>query len=394
MNSEVKIKVAGVDYLARAFSIESNLLQPADAFSVEIPNPSGKLAGKFEPFDAVQVLVDETVQMTGWVDDVNYRPGSVEITGRDRFGQLTDVSATPQTLANLDLRGIAERLSSPFVTEWIFDNEENRRRLQTAKRRYSYLKRKADAYADYVSNNAAALFRETASGAAELDRKRLAKAKANIAAIRSEIFPRTKVSPGETPMQVIERAAAKTGLLVWQASDGRGVIAKPSYDQQPAYRIALYPSSSTSSLQNNVLGFQHTVSGRDLFASYRIQGTAANTETTSGEGSRHEVTESQSVALDRQVIIPRGGGQTRRQAQLELARDVQRRQFDAMTLSYTVSGLSQGGMLWQVDTMVSVDDYVNGMVGSYYLTRRLFKGSLAEGQQTEIELHPAGIYLA
>jgi len=416
VRSEVVIQVAGLDLLASGYSIESSLLSPADAFSVEVPNPGGKLAGKIAIYDECRVLVDDTVQMTGWIDDINDRPGVLELVGRDRFGQIVDCCAEPQTLAGLDLQQIAEKLAAPFVTEWRFDNEENRAKLQTARRKYRYLKGQADQYDAFVSGSSAL---SQLSFPRKLDDTRLKAAAANLAKIKAIVFPRIKVQPGEKIAEVIQRAAAKTELHVWQAADGAGVIARPNYAQAPQYSVWLYPPDHADKRRNNVKAFAHTRSGRELFGEYRIAGTAANTPTTSGEGSRHEVTRTSSwwtdetlrakratqkvaseppevgtCAASRKLIVARGSGQNRQQAQRELDRDIAERQFNAHVLTYTIEGHAQDGRLWQVDTLVSVDDQVTGHSGNWYVVRRRFEGSLGGGQQTELELRQPGLWLA
>jgi prophage tail gpP-like protein len=213
--------------------------------------------------------------------------------------------------------------------------------------------------------------------------------KSNLTKLRAVVFPRIKVQRGETRMAVIQRAAEKCGLMVWQAADGSGVIARPNYTQPTNYRIGLHPSTSPRSLESNVISWEHQLTGRETFATYRLSGTSANTANAYGAASHHDLDESDTaVTLARHLIVASTGA-NKAQAKAQLERDVQRRRFEAVALRYVVAGHQQNGLLWQVDSMVAVDDTINNIVGDYYLTKRRFECSKDRGQTTELTLHPA-----
>lgn len=417
--NDVRIVVAGRELSNwQSYTIESALFTDADAFTFTVANPNGELSKVFSKFDSVQVLVDGTVQMTGFIDDINLRTdpdsgSTLELIGRDKFGQLIDVSADAQTFTKLDLGQIAIKLSQPFVEEWIFDNELNRAKLQRAKRKTAQFapptaQDKADARRKRImevllpkgataAQRKAALEKLHASNraAAAADASKvvsLKKAKATLAKIRAEIFPRVKVEPGDSPLELIKRHADRADLMVWMAADGKGVIARPNYDQAPSYSLYHYPLTNPDRILNNVLSANIAISGREQFATYTIAGHSANTSVTFGPGSTHELSSTDSaIPLQRTKII-NGRGQNKQQTKKELLRDIQQRQFEALQLSYTVPGHSQNEILWQADTIVDVDDQVNGQQGNFYLVTRRFVGD-EEGQRTELELRPKGVFL-
>ena len=397
--SEVRIIVAGVDYPVAAYQIESNMLQGADAFGVSLPNPGGVLAGKFAPFDAVQVVLDDTVQMTGFIDEVNESgsPGSgatIELVGRDKFGQLVDHCPEPGQISGLDLAQVAAKLSDPFGIDWIFDNEENRSKLQIARAKYARLDKQAKQdKAEYERQTL--LSRLTVGNSVNaLNETRLEKLKANLAAIKLVVFPRIKVEPGDRVLDVLQKYAKKTGFMIWQAADGAGIIAKPSYNANPSYQICLFPPSHHDRHRNNVRSYNHTARGADRYATYRAIGYSGNTSTTSGKGSRHDLTETDAgVPLARHLVIGGGGGQNRKQAKEELSRQRQQAEFDSDVLSYTMGGHTQSELLWQVDTIASVEDRMTNRTGSWFITRRRFEGTMNGGQTTELTLHRPNVLL-
>ena len=402
-----------------AYDIESSLLTPADAFSFTISNPQGRHSADVSKFDPVQVLVDGTVQMDGYVDGIRLQSSpdsgsTMEIVGRDRFGQLVDVSADPQTIRNLDLGQIAAKLGAPFVTQWEYDNESNRQRLLVARARagrYQPLnaKQKKDRLINALvkillppdQRTAANIARAPAKEAAvrraliKADASRaksLAAAKANLAKIRAEVFPTIKVEPGDSPMSVIVKAAQRSELLVWLAADGRGIIARPNYDQPALFSLWHYPLTSTDRRFNNVRDIAWALDGSKQFAEYRIAGHGQNTAVTFGTGSFHEVSlQDSGVPLSRKKIV-RGTAKNRKRAKIQLERKIQRVNFNALTGVIDVRGHGQNGLLWQVDTLCAITDAVNGQQGDFYVSKRRFVGD-ESGQRTELEVHPPRVLL-
>jgi prophage tail gpP-like protein len=434
--ADVRIRVNGRDFTDWLdYQIESDILQPADAFSFTLENVEGRLNGLIAKHDAIEVLVDGTVQLTGYVDGLSWGgdagSGNVlAVEGRDRFGQLLDVSAEPETIKNLDLKQIAAKVGSPYITQWRVENEDNRKRLQTARKQVAKLsppteQEKAEAererrltsiriqtadvnnIEDYFALTPAVraakekdaietLAAQTSAAiAAESARSEsLKKAKANLAAIRAILYPRVKVDPGQTKWAVLEKVVARQGFAIWQAANGVGVIARPNYDQAAQYNVFLHPASSEDAKKNNVLSWSVTDNGREQFARYRLVGNAANTLNAFGENSRYDETgETDGIPLDRQLISA-GNGQNKAEARRELARDIDRRNFESLELNYTIPGHAQNGRLWQVDTIVDVDDQVTGYAGQFYCVRRRFTVDVNGGQITEISLRKKGIWLA
>lgn len=400
------------------YSIESDLLTPADAFNFKIANPQGEFSSVVNRFDEVVVMIDGTVQMTGFVDDINKATDAdsgttLEVVGRDRFGQLADVSADPKTLTGLDLGQIAVKLGQPFVERWIFHNEDNRRRLLVARKRVAAVapssaqKKKDDRRARIAlqllpagatpAARAAALERLNASNRAAVTAeqarsKALTKAKANLAKVKREVFPRIKVEPGDSPLEIITKAAERAELMVWMTADGQGVIARPTYDQAAVFTLWHYPLASADRQFNNVRSISWQLSGAEQFSNYRISGHSANNRNTSGTGSRQESSLTDSATTLARKKIIRGSGKSRRQAKIQLEREIQRRNFKSLVCTVEVPGHGQDDLLWQIDTLCAITDEVNGHSGQFYLTKRRFVGD-EQGQRTELTFHQPRILL-
>lgn len=370
------------------YEIESDIFSPADAFSISISNIGGEAIDKVSVFDPVQVVIDGTVQMTGYVDEVNRsihgdQGPTIEVTGRDRFGQLVDNAAPPKNYNRVNLVDLAQTIATPWVTEWISDNEENRVKLIKARQQVARL-----------SQQIARFEKVGDKYKAEVLAKRKARAQANLSRIRAKHTPRVKVEPGETIFEVLERFAAKSGMLLWQAADGKGIIARPNYDQKPLYAFLIAPDGDPAQQQNNVLGISVVESVQDRFKTYRMVHTSGNTSSVSGSTVRYDVTSTDDeVPLERTMVGTASDAQNRREALDFAERERDRRRFDSLKIQLTVRDHGQNDVVYQVDTMATLQDKVNGIDGTFYVSRRRFIGD-DSGQTTELELRQPGVFLA
>lgn len=375
------------------YAIESDIMVPADAFSFSLSNDAGSMAGVIKKHKKIEVLVAGTLQMTGYVDEVNYdvdpSRSVVEVVGRDLFGQLIDSCATPQTINSADIRTLAELLGPPHVPVWDVHNEENRTLLLNARKKLRSLRRELDKFSSqsFPDTFDRALKDQDLKKAVEI-------ASANLSKLRQRFAPRIKIEPGDTVMDVLTKHATRSGFLIWLSADGKGVIAKPNYDQRPRFALFQYPPTTPDSARNNIKKTRVTESGREQYSNYRIVGTTGNTLANFAGSSRFDTSESSDgTELERTLIEHKNTSQSLADAKEQLQNDIARRDFEALEISYTVAGHVNSGELWQIDSMVSVDDQVTGHVGNYYLTRRRFVGN-GEGQTTELTLRPAKVLLA
>lgn len=344
MTAEIKMVVGDSEFTKwQRYEIESDLLKPADAFSLTAPNNDAEMAGVVAPGDVVKILVDGEPQMIGHVDDVNYsctpeQGAQVEVVGRDLFLFLVDCSAPLLSLRKKTLLQLAEQLAE----EWIFDW----------------------------------------SGP-----------------VTSQQISRIKIEPGETVLDVLLRFAAKEKLLIWIDPDGEGQIGRPNYTQSISYRLCLYAGSNPDRRHNNIRQQSVSESWRGRYSTVTVYGTTGNTAANYGKSSRKKA-----IALDadidpeRPLIITDGDVKTLQQAQDRANEEVARRKFEGTTLTYTASGhygtLPDGTRnLFQADTLADVHDELSDHHGTYYMTRRQFRLD-EDGPTTELELHPKGLWLA
>lgn len=396
MTSDVHIVVDGEELRDwTSYQIESDILQPADAFSFTVANTAGKHSGKFQLFDPVQVIIDGVPQLSGYVDEITRGVSSdagptLSIVGRDTFGQLVDCCAEPKQYRHVSLLALAEAIASSWIASWSVENERNRIELLRLKREVAFLKS----------------YRTTIE-AAPIDFERVfvepmlilqeGIRSARIAELERGLFQNVKVEPGERVFEILDRASRKLGFLLWCAADGTGIIARPNFTQSPIYELHHHAMDHPQARQNNIIESEVTERGAERYAAYRFLGTAGNSKKDYGTAARFrsdlEDDEMPVVMPYRRLLIESVEGKTRKEIDTQAKRDLQQRRFDGLELNYTVRGHRNRGLLWQADTMAIVEDSLNAVTGSYYVSGRRFVGDVNGGQRTELRLHRPGTLL-
>lgn len=394
--NDVRVVVDGTEFSNwQRYAIESDLLQPSDAFSFTAPNLKGSdgkyLATVIKKGARVTITLDGVPQMVGYVDEQkvtrNKDDGEVvEFTGRDDFQFLVDCSATPESLKAMDLKKIAERLGGTWIKTWQVEANSNRAKLMGAKRRAAFLKSHATEV-DKLGGASKAL--------TEVLEGKVAAAAANLAKIKAAVFPRVKVEPGETPFDVIQRLAHRAGMLVWCAANGDGIIARPSYGDAAFYKLLAYARDDARRQANNVITIERTSSWRDQYSTITVLGSSGNTKAISAASARHKqsATEASIKAGLRPLIIQNGDVRNLKDAKDQAQREVDRRAFEADLINVKVRGHYNQGWPWQIDFLCDVQWPSAGVEAVYYVTKRRFYGS-KDGRFTDVQLQPKGKLLA
>lgn len=338
---EVKLIVGGEELTGwDQWEVESDLLYPANVFSISAQNKAGRLASKPRPGDAFKLMLDGKKTMVGYVDDVVHdtdeNEARVSVNGRDNFGPLVDCSATPKTHRNVTLLTLAQTLTAPWSLTW-------------------------------ATNSAAPTLKTHKS---------------------------VKVDPGESIMDVLQRVAEKERVLLWCAADGTCYIGRPSYSLAPVHRLRLHLPASGQTGDNNVMTSRVTRSWRDRFATITVAGTGANDANACARTShrRYVITDS-GVASARPMIMINGDIRTLDQAKTLATLEYQKRLRDSVELEYSVPGHygtpateSQSPALFDVDQRVDLVDEPAGISSAkVLLIRRRFVMD-ESGPRTDLSL--------
>lgn len=353
--------------------IESNMLEPSDAFSVSCTNKDGVLAGAIAPGDKVRITLDDINVMVGRVDDVNYeddRDSRVTVAGRDLFLYLVDAHIEEaKTYKDLSLLTLAQNLTQ-------------------------------DAWG--------ITWRSTESAAAQL-------------------LKRVKVEPGDTPWDILQDQIKKKDILIWLDPDGIAQIGKPVYAQDSSYQLLRYVTEGTQRQHNNIIRGSVSETWRDRPSKIIVLGQSGNTfvdyaaattkrsiiedhnvarwltatfvtgePTTTTVRPRRPATAIDMSIDDKPMVFTGGNIRTLVEATAMANREMGRRKFDSTVLTYTVRGFygrkERANALWTPNTMADVNDEMSGAQGQFFVTRRKFIRD-ETGDFAEVELHPAGVWL-
>lgn len=192
-----------------SYSIDVDLLQPADAISITMP--LDRRTWDSCPLDGVyRVFIDDTPVVSGFVDSKLDNGDSFTIQGRDRTGRLVDESVPGAGLTIRDklLSQAVLEIVRPWYSAVTFSNAADRR-LRRGRGRKVHASR------------------EPALSAAQW-----------------RAIPR-KIDAGTSRQEALERILGPLQLISWGAADGETlVVSRPHFRQAPQYSFIAHPARS------------------------------------------------------------------------------------------------------------------------------------------------------
>jgi len=361
------------------YEVESDMLNPADSFSLGLAPVDSELYELCAPDTAVQVLIDGAPVLRGLIGERSTggdrSSGDViRISGMDLGGRLLEESMDLISFKDLTIGALVAQAAAPWFTTVTFSNARNR---------------------DLVRGRRSGKARAASEPAGLVARKGAPK----------------KVSPGETRWETMVEFLEGSEILIWSSGDGKEiVIGRPNYQQEPQYRFFVAAAGSTRTREVNVVRWEErdsvderysqvTVVGAGKGDSYNYgqrliknQGHALNGSGTSGIGS--DFTHRKILIIGDDNV--RSPADAKQRAELEMAsRDAKRH---VVTLTLRGHGQpyqrGQAPTLYAFDTVCHYENEVTGAKGRYLITRVRFREDRVSGQTTEIEMVPTGTRLS
>lgn len=314
-----------------SYEISHNLYSADSNFQFTPGRPSTKICAG----DECRLYINDVLAMTGIVDspEVSYSKTGIThiVTGRDIIGLVVDQYVTKwQTYKGKTLRYLAETLLQevPIVSK-----------------------------KEIVFDPGAEKLNVTGD------------------AIQTE--------PGQTVFDVLKSAAVARGLLFYANSAGQFVFGKPKSKEaaQCFFTVKKKPGGGYYS-KSNILTGKHTADSMRHYRTIIVTG-----ENSEGEQIYKEVTD-ETAPIAKTMVMPRNDS-TALGAYCQNIIDQQR--FSATGLQYKVSGHSQNGRVFAVNTVGSVYDDALGMRGDYLLYGVGYSLSKKEGITSTLSLGPGGM---
>lgn len=373
----ISIEVGGyrVDHWT-TYSIENNMLEPADAFSMEIAPVTRDLFELVPPDAKVIVMIDDIKVLTGYIDERIRGDDSIRITGRDRGGRLLDTTMPLQSFHGMsDLKRLAEAVIGSFLGEVVFSNAANRDKVRGPRAK------KVAAYREpsYV-----------------WDRGKAPK----------------KVEPGETRWAVLEAWLQPAQLLAWSSADGTQlIIGHPNYEQPCQFAFFRPAPQSARAREGNVLpGYELITSVADRYSQITVVGASK------GDGANYSsnVRKHRGIAKDggeafgagasfqlqKTLLLSDDDVKSASDAEDRAEREMAIRDASGETIRFSVAGHSQQydrastPTLYACDLMCSFEDEEIAWKGNYLITSVRFNCSRDRGETTDITLVPDGTALS
>lgn len=377
--SVVKLVVSGAEYSGwYSVDLDSDVFEPADGFHVEAKVPDDpEFVQVFREGVNLDVLIDDDKQMTGVIDQVDYKSGkdraTVTIAGRDKGAYLVDCEAQHFKAAKYTLKGLAEHLLLP---EWgirrvLISNEDNRKLLLGKKDR----KTKA-------GKGSAGLFG---------DRPRYV----------------SKIDPGTRISTILDQRTRQLGVTWWMTAQGDLFIGTPNYNQGVAYEFRCYKAGNPKAKSNNCeIGLTYSLAGR--FSQITMVGQGAKPgkgglfdggSTSAKKAPKFKATATdpdlKSRAIRRETIVTDHDALYQEDVQEHCDFDMGQRRLNGLRIAVTYPSLryEENGRLFAADTLAHVIFEEAGIDDTFYVSARQNLVS-AQSDRTEIKLVQKGVWLA
>ncbi|WP_254654907.1 phage baseplate assembly protein [Neisseria sp. oral taxon 014] len=308
----------------------SDLLTPADDFSVTLGRPVDAKPDTVRAGDKVEVRVGGDTVLSGRIDrvqTVTEKGGkTLTIQGRDDAGVLLDCSAPLFNAQDMDLNQIIEKIVKP-----------------------------------------------------------LGLAKIRIDAAKTDKTHKVQIEPGSRAWDALLEYAEANGLWPWLEPDGTLVIGGPDYTAAPVAELVL----RTNGQNNNIKRLEVN---RDMAARYSEVTVLAQSH--SGKNNIKATAKDESVKLHRPLIVTEPDIDSQAQAQRKAKKRLADSRLEGLTITATVQGhRTDDGTLWQPGQRINVLSEPDGIDAVYFLMARTFTGGRGQPTETVLTLKEDGAWV-
>ena len=312
------------------YDIVSDLLTPADDFSVTLGRPVDAKPDAVQAGDKVVVRVGGDTVLSGRIDRVQTiteKGGkTLTIQGRDDAGVLLDCSAPLFNAQEMDLNQIIEKIVKP-----------------------------------------------------------LGLANIRIDAAKTDKTHKVQIEPGSRAWDALAQYAEANGLWPWLEPDGTLVVGGPDYTAAPVAELVLRLNG-----QNN--NIKRLEVSRDMAARYSEVTVLGQSH--SGKHNIKATAKDEAVKLHRPLIVIEPDVDSQAQAERKAKKRLADSRLEGLTITATVQGhRTDNGMLWQPGQRINVLSEPDGLDAVYFLMARTFMGGRGQPTETVLTLKEDGAWV-
>lgn len=341
---QVEVRIGGLTQRTwTSYSIDSNLLVPADAWEValaqsEISVPAGVTSGADVRVALARNGAQETV-LSGKLDDISHavrRQGQeLRLSGRDGAGILLDCSAPIVSMRTLGLADVVAKIVRPLGITRI-----------------------------------------------------------RIDADSPQMREKVNIEPCDTAWDALRRAAEANGLWPWFEPDGTLVVGGPRYDRAPVATLVLHADGKG----NNVEALTETYSMAERYSEVTVLGqsfaTGGGVTESEGKNNIRAAVKDDGVSVYRPRVVVDHEAVTAEIARARGRKVISDSRLKGYTLLAEVKGhRTDDGALWTPGQRVTVQSDPHGLNGVYFLMGRRFVGDRSGGQRTHLTLKEDGVWV-
>ncbi len=407
------------------YRVVSDLLTPADAFSMTIEVGLGRGSAQKDEFTRLKRLLIpnapvklyvgadvhggsrlRALQLTGIIDDVEIGAtrsggGSIAISGRDLACHLCD-SAVPVSLIREQSAGgtlidLARAAVAPWGIQVISDTTAARNVLTgaaslTPEQRLRVEQARAQGIpAAFMTQH---IMRESQAAQTPIDEftgttpsARSRRRSSTEAGVGSDI-ERLRVSEaspraGESVWSFLERHAQRLHVMMWMSPRGDLMLGAPRYDQAPRYHFVRRFINDEND-PNNVSEMSVRFNGADRYSKVTVYGRVHGQDVA--RARIRAVAEDADLPFERRKIEHLNDCTTQAHADSAAKRILREGIASAEVIEVSADDHGQGRYLYAVDTIADVLDEYSEVYGPRYVTSRTFERSRERGTHTRLRL--------
>ncbi|HEZ0779955.1 TPA: phage tail protein [Neisseria meningitidis] len=312
------------------YDIVSDLLTPADDFSVTLGRPVDAVPTAVKEGDKVEVRVGGDTVLSGHIDRVHTTTEkgnkTLTIQGRDDAGILLDCSAPLFNAQDMDLNQIIEKIVKP-----------------------------------------------------------LGLSKIRIDASKTDKTHKVQIEPGSRAWDALTQYAEANGVWPWMEPDGTLVVGGPDYTAAPVAGLILRVSGDNNNIKRLEVN-------RDMAARYSEVTVLAQSH--SGKHNIKATAKDESVKLHRPLIVTEPDIDSQAQAERKAKKRLADSRLEGLTITAVVQGhRTDDGTLWQPGQRINVLSEPDGIDSVYFLMARTFVGGRDQGTETVLTLKEDGAWV-
>ena len=312
------------------YDIVSDLLTPADDFSVTLGRPVDAKPDAVRAGDKVAVRVGSDTVLSGRIDRVQTTTEkggkTLTIQGRDDAGVLLDCSCPLFNAQEMDLNQIIEKIVKP-----------------------------------------------------------LGLAKIRIDAAKTDKTHKVQIEPGSRAWDALTQYAEANGLWPWLEPDGTLVVGGPDYTAEPVAELVLRLNG-----QNN--NIQRLEVARDMAARYSEITVLGQSHT--GKHNIKATAKDEAVGIHRPLMVVEPDVDSVAAAQRKAKKRLADSRLDGLTITATVKGhRTDKGTLWQPGQRINLLSEPDGLDAVYFLMARTFRGGRGQPTETVLTLKEDGAWV-